>query len=101
MGEKRNVCTGRTWFPTIVCVFPLPVAPYANTVAFVPRNTPAMSGNTVPAYTCSFDASPSYALSNTYRRSLFLTPAATSFLRVGFGSIQSNVGVEFKGVSWS
>ena len=63
--SDNTIRPGSVASPTIVCVFPEPVAPYANTVALVPRSTPAMCGKTVPAYTCSFVASPSYAASKT------------------------------------
>ena len=71
---------GSTWSPTIVCVFPEPVAPYANTVALIPRRTPRTSGATVSRYTVSLLASPSNAASKTYRRSFLRTPPATTEL---------------------
>ena len=65
--------------PTIVCVLPEPVAPYAKTVAFTPESTPRTSGFAVPSYTSSLLASPSNAPSKTYRRSRLRTPPATTF----------------------
>ena len=46
--RERTMSPGSRVSPTMVCVLPLPVAPYAKTVAFVPRSTPAMCGRTVP-----------------------------------------------------
>ena len=39
----RIMRPGSSGTPTIVCVLPLPVAPYAKTVAFRPRSTPGIN----------------------------------------------------------
>ena len=45
--------------PTIVCVFPEPVAPYASTVALRPLTTSSISGRVVTRKTASWPASAS------------------------------------------
>lgn len=61
--------------PSIVCVFPVPVWPYANIVPFkfrnhnnylplYPSNTDSTIGNAVSLYTCSYVESEPNTLSN-------------------------------------
>ena len=54
--------------PTIVCVFPEPVAPYASTVALRPLTTSSISGRVVTRKTASWPASASKTWSYAYLR---------------------------------
>ena len=66
----RSIIPGSFRSPTIVYVFPLPVAPYANTVPLCPLRTPRINRRAVASYTSRFGAFLPNALSKVYLRSL-------------------------------
>jgi len=41
--KLSTIIPGSAALPTMVCVLPLPVAPYANTVPLCPDNTPGIN----------------------------------------------------------
>lgn len=59
---------GDAALPSMVKVFPLPVAPYANTVALKPSITPPTRKRVVRAYTSAVDVPCEKAWSNAYAR---------------------------------
>ena len=59
-----NITPGFRTPPNIVCVFPAPVAPYANTVALKPLTTPSSNGFAVVLKTSLYLVSPEKAVSN-------------------------------------
>ena len=61
---------GLAALPSIVCVLPLPVAPYAKTVALYPSMTPATRTFVVHAYTSAVGTPGAKAWSKAYARVL-------------------------------
>lgn len=71
---NMNMMPGWDGEPDIVCVFPQPVAPYANTVELKPSNTPGTSSFALPSKTVCWVADSSKTWSKQKRTSfVFLT----------------------------
>ena len=77
--------------PTIVCVFPEPVAPYAKTVPFRPFKTPSIKTFPVRSYTSLFVAVLPKAQSYVYRRSFVQPPRRSRYLLPSSGSRTTTV----------
>ena len=77
--------------PIIVCVLPDPVAPYANTVQFIPLTTPDIKPRPVASYTSAFVASSLNATSNVYRLALLRRWTWSKYAFSSSGSITTTV----------
>ena len=77
--------------PTIVCVFPDPVAPYAKTVPFRPFKTPSIKTLPVRSYTSLFVAVFPNAQSYVYRRSFVRPLRRSRYLLPSSGSKTTTV----------